>query len=93
MLLAHHPSRGVTAVQKNTSKKSDQATGRVAWSTRDVLRQKQLRPKRSLGQNFLQREEVLQAITEVAQVHPGDHVVEIGCAIQLNEFNSHNGGR
>ena len=51
---------------------------RVAWSTRDASRPKKSKAKRSLGQNFLQREEVLVSIVKAAGVSPGDRVLEIG---------------
>lgn len=34
--------------------------------------------KKSLGQNFLKDPEVLRSIVEIAQIHPGDQVFEIG---------------
>ena len=51
---------------------------RVAWSTRNALKSRTLKPKRSLGQNFLQREDVLSAIVQTAELQPGDRVLEIG---------------
>ena len=44
----------------------------------DDLRRLGVRPKRSLGQNFLISESVLSDILEVACIKAGDHVVEIG---------------
>ena len=44
----------------------------------DELRRLGVRPKRSLGQNFLVSESVLSDILDVACIEPGDHVVEIG---------------
>ena len=44
----------------------------------DDLRRLGVRPKRSLGQNFLISESVLSDIVEVACIRAGDHVVEIG---------------
>ena len=46
----------------------------------DDLRRLGVRPKRSLGQNFLVSESVLSDIVEVACIRAGDHVVEIGMA-------------
>ena len=53
------------------------STNRVAWSTRNAGRPK-LKAKRSLGQNFLQREEILLSIVKAAGISPGDRVLEIG---------------
>lgn len=36
------------------------------------------KPKKSLGQNFLEDEEVIQAIFDLAQVNESEHVLEIG---------------
>ena len=44
----------------------------------DELRRLGVRPKRSLGQNFLISESVLSDILDVACIEAGDHVVEIG---------------
>jgi 16S rRNA (adenine1518-N6/adenine1519-N6)-dimethyltransferase len=38
----------------------------------------QLRPRKSLSQNFLTDPEVLDAIVEAADLHPGERVVEVG---------------
>ena len=62
--------------ERETSKVKTQP--RVAWSTRTALKSKKLKPKRSLGQNFLQREEVLRAIVAAAELQSGDRVLEIG---------------
>ena len=43
-----------------------------------ILRQYGLHPRRSLGQNFLQDEKVLRNIVSLAEVDPGDEVLEIG---------------
>ena len=42
------------------------------------LRRLGVRPKKSLGQNFLVSESVLSDILDVACIEAGDHVVEIG---------------
>ena len=44
----------------------------------DELRRLGVRPKRSLGQNFLVSEPVLSDILDAACIEAGDHVVEIG---------------
>ena len=54
------------------------STNRVAWSTRNAGRPNKLKAKRSLGQNFLQREEILLSIVKAAGISPGDRVLEIG---------------
>lgn len=54
------------------------STNRVAWSTRNAGRPNKLKAKRSLGQNFLQREEILLSIVKAAGINPGDRVLEIG---------------
>ena len=45
---------------------------------RTVLRRHGLDPRRSLGQNFVVDPLTVERIAEVAEVGPGDHVVEIG---------------
>lgn len=72
--LRAHP---IQAAQQ-TDQADNKPSGRVAWSARDAFKPRKLKPKRSLGQNFLQREEVLRSITEAAQVQSGDLVLEIG---------------
>lgn len=44
----------------------------------EILKQYGLRPKKRLGQNFLQDPSILQKITDIAQIHPTDTVLEIG---------------
>ncbi len=46
--------------------------------TTQLLRQAGLRPKKHLGQNFLQDPHLLEAILQVAEVQPTDWVLEIG---------------
>ena len=46
----------------------------------DELRRLGVRPKKSLGQNFLISESVLSDILDVACIEAGDHVVENRCA-------------
>lgn len=79
--IAQQSERGhrlLTAAAYQADSPTKHPTNRVAWSTRDAYKPAKLKAKRSLGQNFLQREEVLQAITEAAGVSPGDQVLEIG---------------
>jgi 16S rRNA (adenine1518-N6/adenine1519-N6)-dimethyltransferase len=45
---------------------------------RAALRESQFRPKKSLGQNFLIHERVIDAIVRLLDLAPGDEVVEIG---------------
>ena len=47
-------------------------------SARRLLAQYGLRPKKSLGQNFLTNESVLSKIVTAAQLAPGDVVLEVG---------------
>jgi Ribosomal RNA adenine dimethylase len=62
-----------------TEQKADvNSPNRVAWSTRNAGRPSKLKAKRSLGQNFLQREEILLSIVKAAGISPGDRVLEIG---------------
>lgn len=51
---------------------------RVGWSARTALKAKKVKAKRSLGQNFLQREDILSAIVSSASLQPDDRVLEIG---------------
>lgn len=46
--------------------------------TRELLRARGLRPKKSKGQHFLTREEVLERIAAAARVSPGETVIEVG---------------
>lgn len=45
---------------------------------RALLRKNRIRPTKSMGQNFLTETEVVQEIVEVAEIKPGDKVIEIG---------------
>ncbi len=45
---------------------------------RRLMGAERLRPRKSLSQNFLTDPEALDAIVTAAELHPGDHVVEIG---------------
>ena len=45
---------------------------------RDLLDRYDIRPKRSLGQNFVVEPNTVRRIAELAEVGPGDRVVEIG---------------
>ena len=77
----HRPRRlciSVSAEHPGTRVKRYPSPDRVAWSTRNAGQPKKLKAKRSLGQNFLQREEILVSIVEAAGVSPGDRVLEIG---------------
>lgn len=47
-----------------------------AW--KKILHARNIRPTRSMGQNFLVEPEVVEAIADVAGIEPGDLVVEIG---------------
>jgi 16S rRNA (adenine1518-N6/adenine1519-N6)-dimethyltransferase len=47
-------------------------------ATRDLLAQLGHQPKRFLGQNFLVDGNIVRKSLELAEVHPGDHVVEVG---------------
>jgi 16S rRNA (adenine1518-N6/adenine1519-N6)-dimethyltransferase len=53
----------------------------LAEETRSVLRDFHLQPKHSLGQHFLIDSEALEAIVRAANLHPGDHVLEVGPGI------------
>ncbi|MGC4106071.1 MAG: 16S rRNA (adenine(1518)-N(6)/adenine(1519)-N(6))-dimethyltransferase RsmA [Thermomicrobiales bacterium] len=57
---------------------SRQARPRTRADWERVLRQRGIRPARSMGQNFLVSPDVVAAIVETAGVQPGDAVVEIG---------------
>ncbi len=73
-----HLSSPLCAGEAEREKSKVKTQQRVAWSTRTALKSKKLKPKRSLGQNFLQREEVLRAIVAAAELQSGDRVLEIG---------------
>jgi 16S rRNA (adenine1518-N6/adenine1519-N6)-dimethyltransferase len=45
---------------------------------RQSLREQNIKPKKSLGQNFMMDESVLEAITAAAALSPGDPVLEVG---------------
>src|SRR3954463_984247 len=47
-------------------------------ATRDLLAQLGHQPKRFLGQNFLVDGNIVRKSLELAEVRPGDHVVEVG---------------
>lgn len=51
---------------------------RIGWSARTALKPTKVKAKRSLGQNFLQREDVLSAIVNSTSLQPDDRVLEIG---------------
>ncbi|GAB4815735.1 hypothetical protein N2152v2_002781 [Parachlorella kessleri] len=51
---------------------------RKASETRQRLREQNIRPKKSLGQNFLLDDVILQRIVTTACIQPGDLVLEIG---------------
>lgn len=56
----------------------------IRWTRRfvsSILRERGLRPRRSLGQNFLVDENFLEALVRDADVGEGDVVVEIGAGI------------
>jgi 16S rRNA (adenine1518-N6/adenine1519-N6)-dimethyltransferase len=53
-------------------------TPRSAESWKKILRSRNIRPTRSMGQNFLVEPEVVEAIADVAGIAPGDVVIEIG---------------
>lgn len=76
--LKRHLSSPLCAGEAEREKSKVKTQPRVAWSTRTALKSKKLKPKRSLGQNFLQREEVLRAIVAAAELQSGDRVLEIG---------------
>lgn len=50
-------------------------------TTRQVLESHGLQAKYSLGQNFLVNDAVIKKIVELAELQPGDHVLEIGPGI------------
>jgi len=45
---------------------------------RQSLREQNIKPKKSLGQNFMMDDSVLEAITTAAALSPGDPVLEVG---------------
>jgi 16S rRNA (adenine1518-N6/adenine1519-N6)-dimethyltransferase len=45
---------------------------------RQSLREQNIKPKKSLGQNFMMDDSVLEAITLAAAISPGDPVLEVG---------------
>jgi 16S rRNA (adenine1518-N6/adenine1519-N6)-dimethyltransferase len=49
--------------------------------TNDILRKYKLRAKKSLGQNFLTSEKVLDDIVDASQLQPGEIAIEIGPGI------------
>ena len=51
---------------------------RTADDWKRILRDRNIRPSRSMGQNFLVEPEVVEAIADVAGIAPGDLVIEIG---------------
>lgn len=51
---------------------------RKAAQTRDRLREQRLRPKKSLGQNFMLDDGILATIVDKASIKEGDAVLEIG---------------
>ena len=48
---------------------------------RDLLDRYQISPKRSLGQNFVVEPNTVRRIAELAEIKPGDRVLEIGPGI------------
>ena len=48
---------------------------------RDLLDRYQITPKRSLGQNFVVEPNTVRRIAELAEIKPGDRVLEIGPGI------------
>lgn len=50
-------------------------------SLKEFLEKNELQAKRSLGQNFLFHKRELQKIIESADIHPNDHVLEIGSGL------------
>ncbi len=50
-------------------------------SQRQLLREFAIKPKKSLGQNFIVKEEVLDAIVELCELDDTDYVVEIGAGL------------
>jgi len=57
---------------------SRQAPPRTRADWERLLRERGIRPSRSMGQNFLVSPEVVAAIVETAGIQPGDAVIEIG---------------
>lgn len=51
---------------------------RTASDWQNILRKNNIRPTRSMGQNFLIEPDIVRAIADVAEVGAGDHVVEVG---------------
>src|SRR5207237_10523183 len=47
----------------------------------DLLERHQLRPSRALGQNFVTDPNTVRRIARLADVGPGDHVVEVGAGL------------
>ncbi len=50
----------------------------AAKSLRDLLKQREIAPRRRFGQNFLHETRVARRIAEAVEAAPGEHVVEIG---------------
>ncbi len=55
----------------------------LAGDARSILQEKGLRPKKHLGQNFLINNKVLTDIIDVAELNPGDLVLEIGAGLGI----------
>ena len=65
-----------------------------AMDVKRLLRDLGLRPRKGLGQNFLVDEAVLRRIIDVAEVAPGDSIVEVGAGLgTLTEALIEHGGR
>lgn len=56
-------------------------TGIPTLDERQLLRQHGIRPRRSLGQNFLHDEQALLQIVAAADLSRSDHVLEVGCGL------------
>jgi 16S rRNA (adenine1518-N6/adenine1519-N6)-dimethyltransferase len=61
--------------------RADASAGLGAGAIRDLAARHGIRPKKSLGQNFLIDPNVARAIAADAGLVPGDHVVEIGAGL------------
>ena len=61
----------------------------IPLNVRNLLRQHDLRPRKSLGQNFLVDQGALEKVVDVAEIEPVDVVLEIGAGLgSLTRFLS-----
>ena len=57
-------------------------------SPRILLKVSNLRPKKSLGQNFLLNQALAETIVDRAGIKENDHVLEIGCGLGGHHHSS-----